>query len=158
VFIETAKTQAKLAQLLHEHDGCGHLDETGQGLDNCWHQARYMAQARAMIAKLMPALATEVFPQVRADERDKVAYHIVAELVCCDIHPRLEAEAAKGNWNDKIHQYVMPQSWVDLHRSDENHPMCRYGGWAASLAYHGPELDKRHEGWREGILFMPEKP
>lgn len=86
--------------------------------------------------------------EVRADERDKIAYYIIAELVCCDIFERLEAEAAKGHWDDVTHQFVMPESWFGLRKSREFHPMCFYGGWAASLAKHGPETDGRHEGWQ----------
>lgn len=96
--------------------------------------------------------------QIRADERDKIAFYIVAELVCCDIHARLEAEAAKGHWDGVTHQWVMPQSWRDLKKSPDYHPICHYGGWAASLAYHGPQLDGRYDGWRRGILFEPENP
>lgn len=151
MYIETAKTQAKLAELLHEADGCSHI-ERGVAVEECTKATRYMTQAGVILARLAPTISSEMFPLVRADERDKVAYHIVAELVCCDIHARLEAEAAKGTWSDRDHEYKMPESWYELKKSHDYHPMCHYGGWAASLALEGPKLDKRHEGWSEGLL------
>lgn len=90
--------------------------------------------------------------EVRADERDKIAYYIIAELVCCEIFQRMEAEAAKGHWDDEKHLFVMPDSWLELRNSHDYHPICFYGGWAASLAKHGPRVDQRHEGW----LWPPE--
>lgn len=86
--------------------------------------------------------------EVRADERDRVAYYIIAELVCCDIHARLEVEAAKGHWDDQAHRYVMPKSWHELKKSTDYHPMCHFGGWAASLAKQGPQGDPRHQDWQ----------
>jgi hypothetical protein len=89
---------------------------------------------------------------IRADERDKIAYYILAELVCCDIHERLEAEAAKGHWDDEKHQYVMPASWRELRHGRDYHAMCHFGGWAASLAKQGPEHDN------PGVTFPPSSP
>ena len=140
--IPTLRTQLKVAELLHEMDGC-----QPSPFETCPRRGDYITKAAFFLGKLMPEISKEMFPAIRADERDKVAYHITAELVCCDIHARMEAEAAKGHWDEVKHTYVMPKSWYDLKKSSDYHSMCRYGGWAASLAYHGPELDNRAFGW-----------
>lgn len=147
--IPTAKTQVKLRQLIHQ-DMCA--DSTCTDLTDedslCYRRANRLAVR--YLGLLMPVIATEMFPAVRADERDKVAYHITAELVCCDIHERLGAEAAKGRWDERDHEYKMPESWWKLKKSHDYHAICHYGAWAASLAKEGPELDKRYEGWAQG--------
>lgn len=151
--IPTSKTQRKVAELLHDI-GCAdkpttHLEDER---DRCLDWPKYLVDSAFFLAKLMQPISTEMFPAVRADERDRVAYHIVAELVCCDIHARLEAEAARGHWDETTRQWVMPQAWKDLKTSHDYHDICHFGGWAASLAKEGPKLDKRHEGWPEGLL------
>lgn len=165
VEIPTSKTQLKVAELLHDI-GCAdkpttHLEDDR---DKCLDWPRYVVDSAFFLAKLMQPISTEMFPAVRADERDKVAYHITAELVCCDIHARLEAEAAKGHWDEDKHTYVMPKSWEKLKKDrTQYHAMCHFGGWAASLAYHGPELDQRHEDWWKpwlvnGTIEAPKAP
>lgn len=145
--IPTTLTQRKIAELLHDIDCADkpttHLEDER---DKCLEWPKYLAASAFFLGKLMPAISMEMFPAVRADERDKIAYHITAELVCCDIHARLEAEAAKGHWNPEINQWVMPSSWVSLRKSSDYHDICHYGGWAASLAYH-PWDGTVHEGW-----------
>lgn len=79
---------------------------------------------------------------IRADERDKIAHYILAELVCCDIFERMEAagqadDLAKISANDPNGQ------WHQLRWGPEYHAMCRYAGWAASLAKEGPKHDTR---------------
>lgn len=74
---------------------------------------------------------------IRADERARVAYRIIAELVCCDITQRMDAEAAKGRWDDENGTYLMPKSWYDLKKSDDFHEICYFGGWAANIARAG---------------------
>lgn len=161
--IPTALTQRKIAELLHDI-GCADKPTTHEWdeKDKCIDWPGYVVASAGFLGKLAPVISTEMFPAVRADERDKVAYHITAELVCCDIHARLEAEAAKGHWDEVKHTYVMPKSWYDLKKSSDYHDMCHFGGWAASLAYHGPELDQRHEGWFKPWIvdgaYEPPKP
>jgi hypothetical protein len=138
VEIPTLKAQMKIAELLHDLDGC-----QPSPFGECSRRAEYVAKSAFFLGKLMPSIITEMFPAVQADERDKVRYHIVAELVCCDIHERLEAEAAKGHWDDVKHQYVMPKSWEGLRKSSDYHAICHYGGWAAALAAKGPDCDHR---------------
>lgn len=158
VEIPTTQTQLKLAEILHDLDGC-----QPSPFATCDRRGDYITKAAFALARLMQPISTEMFPAVRADERDKVAYHITAELVCCDLHARLEAEAAKGHWDEVKHQYVMPKSWEKLKKSSDYHPICHYGGWAASLAYHGPELDNRPYGWFKpwlvnGTIEAPKAP
>lgn len=158
VDIPTAKTQLKVAELLHEMDGC-----QPSPFETCPRRYEYIIKAAHLLGHLMPEISKEMFPAIRADERDKVAYYITAELVCCDIHARLEAEAAKGHWNPETNQWIMPSSWVSLRKSTSYHDICHFGGWAASLAYHGPELDQRHEGWFKpwlvnGTIEAPKAP
>ncbi len=74
---------------------------------------------------------------IRADERARVAYRIIAELVCCDITQRMDAEAAKGRWDDENGTYLMPKSWYDLKKSNDFHEICYFGGWAANIARAG---------------------
>lgn len=155
--IPTARTQRKIAELLHAMDGC----ENSGGvhpLDACGNMADYVARSAFFLGRLMPSIITEMFPVVQADERDKVAYHITAELVCCDIHARLEAEAAKGHWDEDKHQWIMPKSWKALKKSSDYHAICRYGGWAAALAFEGPKRDNRHEGWSKPWEVDPPSP
>ena len=136
--IPTIKTQMKIAELLHDLDGC-----QSSPFEECSRRDDYVTESAFFLGKLIPSIITEMFPAVRADEREKLAYYIRAELVCCDIHERLEAEAAKGHWDDVKHQYVMPESWEKLRRSRDYHAICHYGGWAAQLAQEGPEWDRR---------------
>lgn len=74
---------------------------------------------------------------IRADERNRIAYRIIAELVCCDITERMDAEAAKGRWDDENGTYLMPKSWYDLKKSGDFHAICYFGGWAAQIARAG---------------------
>jgi hypothetical protein len=143
--VPTGQTQRKIAELLHAMTDCQNMDGV-HVLDECSKKDEYVVNSAFFLGRLMPAISAEMFPAVRADERDRVAYHITAELVCCDIHARLEAEASKGHWDDQKHTYVMPKSWYDLKKSHDYHDICHYGGWAASLAYH-PWDGTTHEGW-----------
>lgn len=74
---------------------------------------------------------------IRADERARIAYRIRAELVCCDITERMDAEAAKGRWDDENHAYLLPNSWYELKKSHDYHTMCYFAGWAANIALAG---------------------
>lgn len=136
--IPAKKTQHKIAELLHGMDVCRELPYA-----QCRRRPEHVTRSAFFLGHLMLPISTEMFPAVRADERDKIAYHITAELVCCDIYERLEAEAAKGYWDRKAHQWVMPASWRLLRASHEYHAICHYGGWAASLAKDGPKRDNR---------------
>lgn len=68
--IDTAKTQLKLAQLLHEEAKCG---DPPYSLDACTRRQDYVIKAGFILAKLMPSISMEMFPLVRADERDRIA-------------------------------------------------------------------------------------
>lgn len=149
--IPTSKTQLKIAELLHDLDGC-----QPESFEQCSRRGDYVTKAALFLGLLMPSISTEMFPAVRADERDKVAYHIVAELVCCDIHIKLE-EAAQRDYVNGIKNYGPTSEWFTLRQSHDYHDICHYGGWAASLAKLGPVRDNRHDGWEQGVLFMPEK-
>lgn len=129
--IPTSRTQQKLAELLHEEAKCG---SPPYSLDDCTRKQEYITRAAFVLAKLLPAISGEMFPAIRDEMREKISYLITAELVCCDIHERLEAEAAKGHWDDDKNTYVMPDSWKKLKKSRDYHDICHYGGWAASLA------------------------
>lgn len=84
--------------------------------------------------------------EIRADERAKVAYRIRAELVCCDIFERMQAEAEKATWDDRYGTYVMPKSWRDLKRSSDYHDLCYFGAWAAAIALSGAEEGEGLDG------------
>lgn len=146
--IPTSLTQRKVAELLHDI-GCADKPTTHEWdeKDKCLDWPQYVTDSALFLAQLMKPISTEMFPAVRADEREKAAFYITAELVCCDIHARMEAEAAKGHWDEAKHQYEMPKSWKELKKSSDYHAICRYGGWAASLAFDGPSWDGRFEGW-----------
>lgn len=131
--IETAKTQLKLAQLLHEEAKCG---EPPYSLDVCTRRQDYVIKAGFILAKLMPSISTEMFPLVRADERDKIAHYIRAELVCCDIFERMEA------LGEGAEEYQV------LSTKGDYHGICHYGGWAAQLAAEGPKVDGRTPTYR----------
>ena len=77
---------------------------------------------------------------IRADERDKIAYHITAELVCCDIYERLE-RAYLAMVPDK-RERITPRDLADRLGMHFHH-LCYYGAWAASLAKEGPKGDPR---------------
>lgn len=139
---QTARMQRATAQWLHDQIlKCEHSGDPG--LDACSGIDRHMESAGWLVAAMVPAVMQDVVIPARADERDLIAYHITAELVCCDIHRRLEAEAAKATFDEKTGQYTMPQSWKDLRYGPDYHPMCHFGGWAASLAKEGPKGDPR---------------
>lgn len=143
--IDTAKTQLKLAQLLHEEAKCG---EPPYSLDVCTRRQDYVIKAGFILAKLMPSISMEMFPLVRADERDKIAYHIRAELVCCDIFEKLEAMRLPdeiGDIRDLLRAAKGFNAQVATHGY---HAMCHYGGWAAQLAAEGPKVDGRIPTYR----------
>lgn len=147
VEIPTTQTQRKVAELLHDI-GCADKPTThdpGEP-EKCLDWPSYVTNSAFFLGRLMPNIAMEMFPAVRADERDKVAYHITAELVCCDIFARMEA-AGQADDTAKVSARDPNSQWHQLRHGPNYHPMCRYGGWAASLAYHGPQLDQRHEDW-----------
>lgn len=140
---ETAKMQRAAASWLHDRIlKCEHLEGAGQGLDNCSNIDRHMESAGWLVAAMVPAITQDVVIPARADERDKIAHYILAELVCCDIFERMEAagqadDLAKISANDPNGQ------WHQLRWGPEYHAMCRYAGWAASLAKEGPKHDTR---------------
>lgn len=67
-------------------------------------------------------VAAQIVDLVRRHEAGGIAYHIEAELVCCDIFERLEAT------------YPDQEAWAQLRGSPDYHAICHYGGWAAHLA------------------------
>lgn len=144
MFIETAKTQIKLRELFHEENcadtDCKDLADEGS---RCWRRSNRLALL--FLGKLMPTLSAEMFPLVRADERDKVAYYIRAELVCCDIHEKLEKAYDSGKYRPDIRPRDLAQVLGISY-----HAICRYGGWAAQLAQDGPEFDHREVTFPQG--------
>lgn len=132
----------------------------GQGYISILERGVNVASAETLL-RWCNALEVNPFAEddqaIRADERDKIAFYIVAELVCCDIHIKLEQAAHRDHINgDQVHE--QGSQWMAVRKSADYHNICHYGGWAASLAYHGPQLDGRYDGWRRGILFEPENP
>lgn len=82
MFIETVRTQAKLAVELHAQ-GCaanpaGHYP---RDLDKCPNREMYIRRAAAMLGHLLPTIITEIVPAVRVDERGKILDKLA------DIHP-----------------------------------------------------------------------
>lgn len=140
--IPTRKVQEKIAEVLHKMEGC-----EPNPWETCTRRDDYMRKASYLLAMIMPAISTEMFPAVRDDERDKVAYYITAELVCCDIFQRMEA-AGRLDDSKGVSARDPEGEWFKLRHGPNYHPMCRYGGWAASLAKQGPRLDTRpSEPW-----------
>lgn len=130
--LDTKALQMKIAEKLHDADGC-----QPRPFEECTKREDYLAKASIVLAGIMPTLIKDIVIPLRKDEDQRIAQRIEAELVCCDITQRMEAEAAKGRWDDENHQYLMPQSWHDLRRSHDYHPICFYGGWAANIARDG---------------------
>jgi hypothetical protein len=133
----THNLQMKIAEQLHEYDGCENVGGSRK-LEDCTRKEHYITSAALFLGKIMLPLITDIVLPVRKEERERVAQRIEAELVCCDITDRMSAEAEKGRWDDENHTYLMPQSWKDLRKSSAFHPICFYGGWAADIAEAGP--------------------
>jgi len=131
--IPTLKVQMKIAELLHDI-GCADKPTTHEEdeRDKCLDWPTYVKDSAFFLGKLMPSIITEMFPAVRADERDKVRYHIEAELVCCDLYEQIVATDLMARPRDVAAMLGLTY-----------HPICYYGGWAAALAAGGPECDHR---------------
>lgn len=139
--IPTLKTQMKVAELLHDQDPrCG-----GWNFVDCINRPGHVTSAAFFLAKLVPSISGEMFPVVRADERDKLAYHIRAELVCCDLAEQIGVARDSG-------QYPVHITNRDLAKllGLSYHSICFYGGWAARLAAEGPEFDHRKSTFPQG--------
>lgn len=137
--IPTLKTQMKIAGLLHDI-GCADKPTThdpGEP-EKCVDWPSYVFNSAFFLARLAPSISTEMFPAVRADERDKLAYYIRAELVCCDLAEQIGVARDSG-------QYPVHITNRDLAKllGLTYHSICYYGGWAAQLAQDGPEHDGR---------------
>jgi hypothetical protein len=127
-----------IAAATHMHRACPTLVNTGNcKLETCAENAVWMGRAWLLVDAIQPALLTHVVLPTRKDEDQRMAMRIRAELVCCDITERMDAEAPKGRWDDENHVYLMPQSWSDLRKSHDFHPICYFGGWAANIAAAG---------------------
>lgn len=136
---DTKGMQRALANWNHKNN-CVFLHLTHGGehdLGDCSLDDHFMQEAAWQIAAMVPAMTRDVVIPTRKDEDARIATRIRAELVCCDITERMDAEAAKGRWDDETHQYLMPKSWRDLKRSPDFHPICFYGGWAAQISRAG---------------------
>jgi hypothetical protein len=145
--IHARRVQMKIAQLLHDI-GCADKPTTHEEGDpeSCLDWPSYVIQAAGFIGKLAPVISMEMFPAVRADERDKIAYHITAELVCCDLYDKVEAAYEAMDYGQA--QRLSPPA-VAKSLGLNWHGICYYGRWAVHLAKEGPEGDRRHEGWWE---------
>ena len=137
--IETIKTQMKIAELIHNDVvKCQHIEETGDGLDNCWHRARYVTQSAFFLGKLMPVIFQEMISPARrakvATTRELVAQQIEAELVCCDIYELINGFdfAAHGMSMEQFAQ-TSPQKVASILGVDF-HNICHWGGYAAAIA------------------------
>lgn len=109
------------------HGGCMFND------DHVWTR-----EAGLIVASMLPRMG-ELFDVIRRDEREKIAYHIRAELVCCDLYERVGSATPE--------QFGMTEdAWDKLSvKSVANlmglgyHAICHWGGYAAALAEQGPE-------------------
>ena len=138
MFIETVKLQARLAFELHR-EGCGAAPggHYPLRLDLCPSRDMYIRKGGVMLARLMPTIITEVVPAVRADEREKVAYRIEAELVCCDLYDRINTADLDAlgltmkQWSTLGAPAMATRLGLDFH------DICHWGGYAASIARAG---------------------
>lgn len=136
---ETRNLQMAIARQLHDR-GCADKPTTHlpDEFDKCLDWPTYVIDSAMFLGYIMKDLITDIVIPTRKEEDERVAYRIRAELVCCDITERMDAEARKGRWDDENGTYLMPQSWRDLKKSHDFHPICFYGGWAAQIALAGP--------------------
>lgn len=136
--LDTKALQIKIAEQLHDR-GCADKPTTHDPdrPEDCLDWQGYVIDAAFILGHLMPTVIKDIVIPVRKDEDQRMAMRIRAELVCCDITERMDAEAAKGRWDDENHVYLMPQSWSDLRKSHDFHPICYFGGWAANIAAAG---------------------
>lgn len=136
--LDTKALQIKIAEQLHDR-GCADKPTTHDPdrPEDCLDWQGYVIDAAFFLGHLMPTVIKDIVIPVRKDEDQRMAMRIRAELVCCDITKRMDAEAAKGRWDDENHVYLMPQSWSDLRKSRDFHPICYFGGWAANIAAAG---------------------
>jgi hypothetical protein len=100
----------------------------------------YIRRAAAMLGHLLPTIITEIVPAVRVDEREKVAYRIEAELVCCDLYDKINQEG------------VTAEEYQVFSASNDYHAICHWGGYAAAIARGGDgpghEAPDRTDRWQ----------
>jgi hypothetical protein len=89
--LDTTALQVKIAEQLHDADGC-----QPRLFEECTKREDYLAKASIVLAGIMPTVIKDIVIPLRQDEDQRIAQRIEAELVCCDITQRMEAEAAKG--------------------------------------------------------------
>lgn len=122
MFIETVQTQRRMQEVLHEMYCTP--DCSGE-----WAQWTPCKRGSVrMLGMVMLDISTEMFPVVRADEREKVAYRIEAELVCCDLYEQLN--------NSDFSPHVLPRDAAGILGLDY-HSICHWGGFAADVARSG---------------------
>jgi hypothetical protein len=126
---DTTALQVKIAEQLHWHDKCQHLEETEQGLDNCWHRQRYITKAAFVLGRIMPTLVKDIVIPTRRHWAARIADRIRDELVCCDIHEQIERALSTGEFPP----HTTPRQVAGV-MGLSYHAICRYGGWAAALA------------------------
>lgn len=126
--IPTSRTQQKLAELLHEEAKCGPLPYS---LDDCARKQEYITRAAFVLAKLLPAISSEMFPVIRDEMREKISEKIHAEMVCCDIYQQLERIGHQ--LPPEALDSTTPRDLADQHGLHFHH-LCYYGAWAADYA------------------------
>lgn len=137
MFIETARTQAKLREIFHEEICPGRACE---GLENEASSCYRIANRSAVLTlgKLMPTLSGEMFPSVRADERGRVGHRIRAELVCCDLYDRLNATRPEDFGMTVLEWATRSGPEMAKLIGARYHDICHWGGYAAAIAEQGP--------------------
>lgn len=105
--------------------------------DHAW-----IREAGFTIAAMLPKMG-ELFDVIRKDERDKIAYHVRAELVCCDLYEQVNsARPEQFLMTDDAWDALGVESVANLLGLDF-HDICHWGGYAAALAEQGPARDPR---------------